>query len=113
MGRTLRTVPVLGLIGLGALVAPGVASAATFTVTTTADNVNSGALRWAINEAEAQPGADTIEFDIAGPGPHTIALGGDLPTIGDPVTIDGYTETGANQATRTRAAELMIAIDAA
>ena len=112
MGRTLRTVPVLGLLGLGALVAPGVASAATFTVTTTADNVNTGALRWAINEAEAQPGADTIEFDIAGPGPHTIALGGDLPTLGGPVTIDGYSETGARQATRTRAAELMIAIDA-
>ena len=29
------------------------------------------------------------------------------------MTIDGYTETGARQATRTRAAELMIAIDAA
>ena len=113
MGRTLRTVPVLGLLGLGALFAPGVAGAATYTVTTTADNVNTGALRWAINEAEPQPGDDTIEFDIAGPGPHTIALGGDLPTLGEPVTIDGYTETGARQATRTRSAELMIAIDAA
>ena len=113
MGRTLRTVPVLGLLGLGALIAPGVADAATYTVTTTADNVNSGSLRWAINEAEGQPGNDTIEFDIAGPGPHTIALGGDLPTLGGPVTIDGYSETGARQATRTRPAELMIAIDAA
>ena len=30
MGLTLRTVPVLGLLGLGALIAPGVANAATF-----------------------------------------------------------------------------------
>ena len=102
MRRTLRTVPVLGLLGLGALIAPGAAAAATFTVTTTNDNVNSGSLRWAINEAEAQPGNDTIEFDIAGLGPHTITLGGDLPAIGDPVTVDGYSETGANKATRTR-----------
>jgi uncharacterized repeat protein (TIGR01451 family) len=38
---------------------------------------------------------DTIEFAIAGSGVHTIALTAALPTISDPVIIDGYTQLGA------------------
>src|SRR5215207_6855061 len=110
MRLRLKTVPVVMLLGLGVSAAP--AAAATFTVTTVNDSAASGSLRWAINQSEPQPGRDTIEFDIAGAGPHTIALAGDLPTIGHPVTIDAYTQTDAVPATRRQPAELMIAIDA-
>jgi uncharacterized delta-60 repeat protein/CSLREA domain-containing protein len=37
-------------------------------------------------------GADRIVFDIAGGGPHVIALGSALPTITDAVVIDGSSE---------------------
>jgi CSLREA domain-containing protein len=54
-------------------------------------------LRAAIQEANFIEGADTINFAITGAGPHTISPGflvsEDLPTISDPVTIDGYTES--------------------
>lgn len=47
-------------------------------------------------ECVAGAGIDTIEFDIAGAGPHTIQPGSTLPTItADNTTIDGYSETGA------------------
>jgi hypothetical protein len=98
------------VVGLAAFAAP--AGAATFTVTTANDTAAAGTLRWAINQTELQPGPDTIEFDIAGAGPHTIALAGDLPALTGPVRVDGYTEPGAHEATRNRPAELMIDIDA-
>ena len=89
------------------------AHAATFTVITTNDVAAAGSLRWAINQSELQPGADRIEFAIAGAGPHTIALTGDLPALGRRVTIDGYAQPGARPATARRSAEPMIVIDAA
>jgi CSLREA domain-containing protein len=49
-------------------------------------------LREAIAAANAAPGADSIHFSIPGPGPHTIQPTSALPTITDPVTIDGTTE---------------------
>ena len=49
-------------------------------------------LRAAIEEANALAGADRIHFDIPGGGPHTFIPGSPLPTITDPVTIDGTTE---------------------
>ena len=49
------------------------ASAATFTVTNTNDS-GAGSLRQAILDANAAGGADTIAFNIAGPGVHTIVL---------------------------------------
>ena len=73
----------------------------TFTVTKTADT-NDGvcgfdcSLREAITAANASPGADTIAFNIPGPGPHTIQPLSALPTVTDAVTIDGYTEPGAS-----------------
>ncbi len=77
---------------------------ATFTVNSTADNSDlnpngvcddgSGActLRAAIEEANALPGSDTIEFISPGPGPHTIQPAFALPTLTDPVVIDGTTD---------------------
>ncbi len=44
--------------------------------------------------AEADPGPDDITFDIAGPGPHTIAVTELLPTLTQPTTIDGRTQPG-------------------
>lgn len=72
------------------------ASAATFTVTTTADNGDNaapttGSLREAINLANATAGADTINFGVAG----TITPPVSLPTITQPVTIDASLAAGA------------------
>ena len=69
------------------------AEAATFTVTTTADS-GPGSLREAISDANANAGVDAIGFDIAPGGIQTIALLSVLPTITDPVIIDGTTQPG-------------------
>ena len=56
-------------------------------------------LRAAIQEANLNNGPDTIDFNIAGAGVHTITLSGTLPTITDTtggVTIDGYSQPGAS-----------------
>ena len=71
----------------------------TYTVTTTAD-AGAGSLRQAIPDANANPGADTIAFNIVGAGPHTITLASALPDITGAVTIDGYTQSGASPNTR-------------
>ena len=60
---------------------------ATFMVTNL-HNSGAGSLRQAIIESNQQPGADTIDFDVAG----TIRIGRtSLPAITDTVTIDGST----------------------
>lgn len=69
------------------------APAATFTVTTTADS-GVGTLRWAIGQANGAAGVDTIAFNIAGAGVKTIAPLTILPTITDPVIVDGTTQPG-------------------
>ncbi len=53
-------------------------------------------LRAAIQEANATPGADTINFAIEQTGVQTIEPNSPLPIITDPVTIDGYTQPGAS-----------------
>jgi uncharacterized repeat protein (TIGR01451 family) len=74
------------------------AAALTFAVTTTNDNpggvdpapgAGTGTLRQAIVDANANAGADTIQFSIAGPAPHTIAPLAPLPAITESVTING------------------------
>ena len=40
--------------------------------------------------------ADTIAFNIPGAGVHTIALASALPTVLNPVVIDGYTQPGSS-----------------
>ena len=60
-----------------------------------------GTLREAIIDANANVNVvDVIEFDITGP-PFTIQPTAPLPTITDPVTIDGYTQAGASPNTLT------------
>ena len=65
---------------------------ATFTVTNTADS-GAHSLRWAILEANVNPGRDTIAFDIIDDRPiKSIRLKSALPEITHTVTINGYTQ---------------------
>nr|WP_161501651.1 DUF4347 domain-containing protein [Rhodopirellula sp. SM50] len=68
---------------------------ATFTVTNVNDT-GAGSLHQAILDANALSGLDTIEFNISGPGLHSISLSTALPTITDAVLIDGYTQSGSS-----------------
>jgi hypothetical protein len=81
-------------VGFSLLLAAATAAANTYTVTSTADS-GAGTLRQAITDANANLGPDTIAFNITGTGPHTIAIQSFLPAITSPVTIDGYTQSGA------------------
>lgn len=67
----------------------------TFVVENT-ENAGPGSLRQAILEANGAvtSGADTIEFNIPGAGPHTIAPLFALPDVSDPVIIDATTQPG-------------------
>jgi hypothetical protein len=70
-------------------------TAATYTVTTTADS-GAGSLRQAILDANTNAGADTIAFDVPGSGVHTITPLTALPVITQSLTIDGYTQSGSS-----------------
>ena len=80
---------------LVALLASSSAFANTYTVTTTADS-GAGSLRQAILDANGNPGADIIHFNITGSGVQTISLATVLPTITEAVSIDGYSQSGAS-----------------
>ncbi len=72
----------------------GSLTAATFTVTTSADT-GPGSLREAILEANGHPGSDTIAFAIGDPGSqHVIEPASALPVISDPVLLDGWSQGG-------------------
>jgi VCBS repeat-containing protein len=66
-------------------------------VVSNTNNSGTGSLRDAINCANNKPGTDTISFNIPGSGVHTISPTAALPTITDPVVIDGYTQPGTGQ----------------
>ena len=91
-----------------ALLRPSTARSNTYVVTNTADT-GAGSLRQAITDANANPGADTINFNIPGSDPGcdgsgvcTIApTSGDLPVFTDAITIDGYTQPGTAVNTST------------
>lgn len=91
-----RSLCVLMLLLVGLLLLATPARAATFTVTTTADS-GPGSLRQAILDANASPGADTITFAIGAMGSQqTIQPTSALPTITEPVTIDGWSQGGSS-----------------
>ena len=83
---------------------------AAFVVTSAQDN-GPGTLRQAILDANADGGADTIDFDIAGAGVHTISLTSQLPAITDPVTIDGYSQPGASRNTLAQGDNAVLQIE--
>ncbi len=84
-------------LGVGTLVALRPGCGPTFTVTNTS-NSGAGSLRQAITDANACPGLNTIAFNVTGTGcvsgVCTIAPTAVLPTITDPVVIDGTTQPG-------------------
>src|SRR5688572_18872668 len=99
---------VMGIFSLNLL---SVAAQATIVVNSSADNTTVGdgecTLREAITNANnntdstggdcaAGIGTDTIEFNIAGAGPHTILLGSLLPTISEAIFLDALTQSGAD-----------------
>src|SRR4028119_1287823 len=69
---------------------------ATYTVTNKLDS-GPGSLRDAIDQANFNPGLDTIDFNIPGPGPHSITLDQALPVITSPIIIDGQSQPGYNK----------------
>src|SRR5215212_1348882 len=70
-----------------------------FSVTNTNDS-GDGSLRQAILDANAMPnssnGPDEIHFNIPSESVNTISPASALPTITEPVVIDGYTQSGAS-----------------
>ena len=70
-------------------------SAATFTVLNTNDS-GPDSLRQAILDANANPGADTIHFNIAGETVQTIAPLAQLPEITNTIAINGYSQPGSS-----------------
>src|SRR5262249_15285478 len=87
------------LIALTILASVTAAAASTFTVTTTADS-GAGSLRQAITDSNANPPpantTNLINFNITGASVHTITPASALPTITQPVVIDGFTQTGSS-----------------
>lgn len=81
-----------------------------FVVTTTADD-GAGSLRQAIRNSNENAGTDTITFAIPDTGVQTITLLSALPTITDPVIIDGTSQPEATCATADVPANLLIQLD--
>jgi len=94
---------VLRSLGLAsAALSASVLTAATYTVTNTADS-GAGSLRDAITQSNASVGVtDTIAFNITGAGCAgtptvcTIQPASALPSLLDPVILDGYTQPGSS-----------------
>lgn len=101
----LSAVVLFGVVVVLLLRISTVFAASTYTVTNTNDS-GAGSLRQAILDANANGGADSISFNIAGAGVHTIAPLTNLPEITDQVTIDGETQPGADCDPRTLLIEL-------
>jgi hypothetical protein len=95
-GRVVRNSLAFCALLLTIAVTAHTSSAAVIVVTNTNDT-GPGSLRQAILDSNSSVGVlDTINFNIAGAGVHTIAPTSALPAITDPVTIDGYTQPGAS-----------------
>ena len=62
------------------------------TTVTNTNNAGDGSLRSAIDCANATAGTDTVDFNIAGAGPHTITPLTPLPNVTEAAIIDGTTE---------------------
>jgi len=106
------------------LIATATASAKTITVTGTGDTIAVDGvvtLREAITAANTNatsgdapagdPGLDVINFNIAGGGVKTITPTSALPTITDPITINGYTQPGASPNTLAVGSDAVLLIE--
>jgi parallel beta-helix repeat protein len=107
-------VVVAAAVAVGVAFSAASAQATEFAVVNT-DDGGAGSLRRAIRDANQQAGADDIVFAI-GSDPaatQTIVPATDLPAITGRVTIDGYTQPGAEPADDQTPAQLRVVIDAA
>lgn len=82
---------------------------------TNANDSGTGSLRQALIDANAAPNLNRIVFNIPGACPRVITLASLLPTIDQPVIIDGYTQPGAsrNSAAVGNNASVCVVIDGA
>ena len=99
----------IAAIALLCLLTSAASTAAYIVVTTTADS-GPGSLRQAILDANANPGSDSIAFNIPGGGVRTIAVGSELVTSDD-VLIEGYTQPGSSLNTDPAADNAVILIE--
>ena len=97
-------------LGLGLFGVPRAAGAAVFEVINT-NPFGSGSLDSAIDDANLNPGADTITFNIPGTGLQTINLTSDLPDITQPLTINGYSQPGASANTQANGTDAVLLIE--
>lgn len=81
-----------------------------YTVLNTNDS-GAGSLRQAIIDANAHSGADTINFNIPGDGPHIIKPLTNFPNITDKVFINAYSQNGSTPATSAGVAVINVAIE--
>lgn len=79
-----------------ALLAARPAQAAFLYLVTNTNDSGPGSLRQAIQDANFTAGTDTIRFSIPGDGVKIINLATALPTVSDPVNIEGLTQAGAS-----------------
>ncbi len=84
----------LALLAATTVVAAPASAASAVHYVTSVSNSGTGSLRQAILDANANSGADTIYFSIAGTGMHTIQPTSALPAITDSVLLDGTYQTG-------------------
>jgi uncharacterized repeat protein (TIGR01451 family) len=92
------------------LLAAASALANTYTVINTNDS-GGGSLRQAILDANGNAGADTIAFNIPGPGVHTITPLTALPQMNEPTVVDGYTQPGSSANTLATGDNAVILIE--
>lgn len=59
------------------------------------DDTGIGTLRWALNQANADPNYSVIRFNIPGACPRVIAPASELPLVQSPIGIDGYSQPGS------------------
>jgi len=109
LNRILR-VPLVALVSL---ILNVLAVQAGTNVVVTTDDDGAGSLRHAIIDANADASPDlvTIAFNIPGAGVQTIAPLSPLPIITRPVTIDGYTQPGANPNTLAQGDNAVLLIE--
>lgn len=107
-----KSLPLTGaVVGLSLLAS--VAAAADFVVINTGPS-GPGSLYQAITDANAQPGADRILFNIPGAGVHKIDVSQTpLPTVLESLIIDGYSQPGTkpNSSAVGNNAVILIQID--
>jgi len=80
-------------------------------ITAANTNTASGAMPGECVAGSPSPTVDTVAFSIPGADPHTIQPGSALPTITEPVVIDGYTEPGASPNTMATATNAVLMIE--